>query len=565
MVAVHTPPDLLFFVDLLVDLHFLADMPLRARTAFFETTTGALITDSRKIAQEYLRGWFALDFICCLPFSYLALSDDDAKSTALTQVRMLKVLRLLKLTTWLWPSADGTHSRKQGTRWITQHPNALLVLRTCAGVAVSIHLTSCGWWLLGSSAADGWSNSTVLPWSDGTDSMDTLSGQYAAAVYGVVSARGAWAGRPAEFVYCIVLEAMLTLVWITLIAAAITIMNSGGGGFGAGDGGGSGASGYLAVSTVADWAAARGLSHVRAAEVEECYRCEQGGLGNARTEARVLAELPVPLATKVALDLYLVFIQRLPFFRGLTPAVLGGLCRSVTLREISKGTALYSEGDAGTEFYFVITGEVEVEQAGERLGFLGRGSFFGEASVVEAAASTAIGDAGVRTRTIRATMPTELGVIRRESVMDLWKDYPELKVRLLTFANLGKEPLHNCSTKRMDAIKWRHEIGVRALSDSDTAEIMARDGGPVRLETLQSDRLLLRTRIDRMEENQSRQLADCLMTVNKMRSDQIGAKSQIDSMHMEMVELGAKMDGFFKMNEWRLGRSPTKGSPTRAG
>ena len=253
-----------------------------------------------------------------------------------------------------------------------------------------------------------------------------------------------------------------------------------------------------------------------------------------------------------------------PFFRGLTPAVLGGLCRSVTLREIGKGTALYSEGEAGTEFYFVIRGEVEVEQAGERLGFLGRGGFFGEAGVIEAALSNAIGDAGVRTRTVRATMPTELGVITRESVRDLWVDFPELKVRLLTFANLGKEPLHDCSKKRMDAVKWRHEIGVRALSDSDTAEIMARDGGPVRLETLQADRLLLRTRIDRMEENQSRQLADCLMTVNKMRNDQVGAKSQIDSMRMEMVELGAKMDGFFKMNEWRMGRSPISGSPTRA-
>jgi len=308
-VPVHSPPDLLFFVDLLIDLHFVGDMPLRFRTAYFDRVSGAIITDSRKIARAYLRGWFSVDFICCLPFSYLALSDDDAKSTVLTHIRMLKVLRLLKLATWLWPSADGTHTRKQGARWVAQHPNAVLLMRTCAGVAVSIHLTSCGWWLLGSSADDGWTNSTTLPWSDGTDStLDNLGGQYAAAVYGVVSARGAWAGRPAEFVYCIVLEAMLALVWIALIAAAITIMNSGGG-FGAVDGGASG--GHLAVSVVADWAAARGLSRARAAEVEECYRREQGGLGDARTEVRVLAELPVPLATKVARDLYLVFIQTL--------------------------------------------------------------------------------------------------------------------------------------------------------------------------------------------------------------------------------------------------------------
>ena len=34
--------------------------------------------------------------------------------------------------------------------------------------------------------------------------------------------------------------------------------------------------------------------------------------------------------------------------------------------------------------YFVIVGEVEVERSGNRLGFLSRGAFFGEAPVIEA-------------------------------------------------------------------------------------------------------------------------------------------------------------------------------------
>ena len=118
--------------------------------------------------------------------------------------------------------------------------------------------------------------------------------------------------------------------------------------------------------------------------------------------------------------------------------------------------------------------------------------------------------------------------------------------------------MHDTSTKRMDAIRWRHELQVRALSDSDTAEIAARDGGPARIETLQADRLLLRTRIDRMEENQSRQLADTLRIVNKMRSDQLGNKSQIDSMRMEMVAMSSKMDGFVNSYYMKMGRSPKR-------
>ena len=43
-----------------------------------------------------------------------------------------------------------------------------------------------------------------------------------------------------------------------------------------------------------------------------------------------------------------------------------------------------------------------------------------------------------RIRTVRATMPTELGVIRMENVRNLFGEYPQLKIRLLRFTNLGR-------------------------------------------------------------------------------------------------------------------------------
>ena len=144
--------------------------------------------------------------------------------------------------------------------------------------------------------------------------------------------------------------------------------------------------------------------------------------------------------------------------------------------------------------------------------------------------------------------------------MDVMLQHPELKVRLLSFARLGRAPLHKMSTKRADANRWRHELELREISNSESAEMTAQDGGPASIETLRADRLLLRSRIDKMEENQSRQLADTLRIVNKMRSDQLGNKSQIDSMRMDMVAMISKLDGFVNSYYMKMGRSPKRSS-----
>ena len=53
------------------------------RTAFYNHK-GMLITDTRAIAEHYLTGWFAIDFLSCLPVGYINyVSDDPATGAAL--------------------------------------------------------------------------------------------------------------------------------------------------------------------------------------------------------------------------------------------------------------------------------------------------------------------------------------------------------------------------------------------------------------------------------------------------------------------------------------------------
>ena len=53
---------------------FLADIILNFRTAFVNKK-GEVVQDTRRIAKQYLRGWFLLDFVAALPFDLLYASE----------------------------------------------------------------------------------------------------------------------------------------------------------------------------------------------------------------------------------------------------------------------------------------------------------------------------------------------------------------------------------------------------------------------------------------------------------------------------------------------------------
>lgn len=87
-----------FFFDLCVDIYFIADLCLNFRTAVI-TAEGELLYRPRDVAKAYLRGWFVIDFLSCLPLSYAEYTMDDGSESASRNkaVRLMRLFRLLKL------------------------------------------------------------------------------------------------------------------------------------------------------------------------------------------------------------------------------------------------------------------------------------------------------------------------------------------------------------------------------------------------------------------------------------------------------------------------------------
>jgi hypothetical protein len=98
--------------------------------------------------------------------------------------------------------------------------------------------------------------------------------------------------------------------------------------------------------------------------------------------------------------------------------------RELILLDRCSPQTVFTGGDVGHEMYVVLRGEVEITagKSADRLGFIGQDGFFGEKAVIEAVKGKYGMGACVRTRTVRATTDTDLGMLRAGT-------YPKALVR----------------------------------------------------------------------------------------------------------------------------------------
>jgi len=89
-----------FWFDVAIDVFFISDLLLNFKTAVL-TIDGELTWKKGDVARAYFRGWFAIDFVSCLPLSYIEYLDDgdatESSSSRAKAVRLLRMLRLVKL------------------------------------------------------------------------------------------------------------------------------------------------------------------------------------------------------------------------------------------------------------------------------------------------------------------------------------------------------------------------------------------------------------------------------------------------------------------------------------
>lgn len=156
-------------LDRSVDLLFIFDIFVNFRTALLDHHTGRLLWSSGRIARNYLKGWFLLDFVSCLPIDLILMGLKPATvnsgSSAASDVSSLKALKIARLIR-LFKLIRVLRVSKLGKVWahildyIEDRWGQSKILTffkvgfLCCAISLIGHIMACLWFLCGSMEED---------------------------------------------------------------------------------------------------------------------------------------------------------------------------------------------------------------------------------------------------------------------------------------------------------------------------------------------------------------------------------------------------------------------------
>ena len=114
-------------------------------------------------------------------------------------------------------------------------------------------------------------------------------------------------------------------------------------------------------------------------------------------------------------------IRHTPLFEHCSRKDLAQIAQIADELDLPAGKQLIREGDRGREFFVVVSGDVEVERGGRKVGTLGPGSFFGEMALLSHAP---------RSATVTALTPLDVLVITDRAFVALLDRLPDIWLKV---------------------------------------------------------------------------------------------------------------------------------------
>ena len=432
-----------FFFDMAVDLFFMIDVFLNFRTAYYNAD-GSREERLSQIAKYYLSGWFTIDFVSCLPIGYIpyffeedvctscsmAAEGDESASSSFKAIKALRLVRLSKML------------RLARIRKILSKYGNAVNLQVYVSVGFTlflifflVHMLTCIFYVIGRGdqtlpngvLIQGWVTALEAPESEGGQWDDSigLGTRYITATYLVLNALEN-GNTDAEKGFALVSEFVRDFI-LGLVAGLITTVSMAMNSLGEGS-----QEGQLRLRDLKNWMQKKSLPKGLQLPIME-YCNELWSNRSGLNISEFLEDIPPTMRSTMLSFLYGATVARNPLFRGLSTEVINGLCGKARALYAMPNQKVMNEGESGREMYMVISGELEVLQNEQRLGFLSEGSFFGEGAVLCTDYKNE-----VRTRTVVAATDSELCYLTYEDLDELKEEYAELKARLARFSSIGQ-------------------------------------------------------------------------------------------------------------------------------
>eukprot|EP01052_Picozoa_sp_SAG31_P007733 SAG31_NODE_373_length_16597_cov_21.519518_5_plen_705_part_00 len=420
-----------WYVDLVVDIFFILDLLYHFRLSYWNRK-GERISDSKKIAKSYLRGWFAFDFAAALPVQYIMVAaqtenTNGENSRVLKSVRLLRFGRMIRVAKLKQILEKYNTEQHQVRQYIWIFTLALLIV-------TALHLLGCLWFFAGTQSTEeegrevGWVNREMDGLIAGGPERpgfnvtgDHEFSRYVTSLFMVLEGRR-WAHTTVER-FAAILGYLCTIVIAGSVNGLITANLVG---MGAVD---------KAVArkcrSVQTWMEDNVVPRSVQTKTLKYFRSYYKS-AMVYDESAIVALMPPSLRTDFTLFIYGEVIRKAPMFRDLSEEIIASLCNVARPLTIVTDQIVFAEGSSGDEMYFLLRGELEVTSGRTKLGYLGRGAFFGEVPVL-----TSETGAKLRRRTITGASMCKLCYLKCSDISHLTNNFPALKLRIRRTAKFG--------------------------------------------------------------------------------------------------------------------------------
>lgn len=172
------PVNAIFSLNRVVDFIFLADLIVNFFRAYYKD--GQLIVDKKRIAVHYVKTWFIIDLVSCVPFDMIGILEDNDTYIRLQSLRVLRLLRLLRLMKMLRIS----RLMKLYDRWNSAFEinyGAISLAKFLVVLILIGHWMACFWVFV--AQLQTMEDASSITWMTGYyDEADSMA-QYAASLY----------------------------------------------------------------------------------------------------------------------------------------------------------------------------------------------------------------------------------------------------------------------------------------------------------------------------------------------------------------------------------------------
>uniref|UniRef100_A0A1I8H9P1 Potassium voltage-gated channel protein eag n=4 Tax=Macrostomum lignano TaxID=282301 RepID=A0A1I8H9P1_9PLAT len=409
-----TMDDVAFLVmDSIVDVVFFIDIVLNFHTTFVGPN-GEVISDPSVIRVNYLKGWFVIDLLSCLPYDvFNAFQPESSEGGISSLFSALKVVRLLRI---------GRVARKVDQ--YLEYGAALLILMIF-GFVMLAHWMACIWYTIGVRDLElevwyGWiprlANDTLTPQNWTKSSYQAVlpekSMAYLTSLYFTLSLLtsigfgNVAAYTEGEKAVVVVFMLLGALVYATIFGNVTTIFQQMYA---------SRARYHEMMNSIKEFMKIHDVPRELGERVMD-YVTSSWAITKGIDTTKVLNYCPKDMKADLCVHLNRKVFNEHPAFRLASDGCLRSLAMSFNTVHTAPSDLIFHQGESLDQLCFVVSGSLEVIQDDEVVAILGKGDVFGDTFWREA-------PLGQSAASVRALTYCDLHCIKRDSLLDVLNFY----------------------------------------------------------------------------------------------------------------------------------------------